>query len=190
MQCAHCGAQLHEGDRICIHCGELVATPVPEDDAPRYHIRRSQATDPNAKPVEPPVITPSPHPVNHPAYGHAPVNQRPRLYTDPIDAHEPEEEEVEADDNDSQEDLEAQRTLGVGGYLGAMVVYALPLIGLLVCLIWACGGTRRIALRKLSRARLILTLINWFIGFIILGILSPYLASLFSLLSQALPYLG
>lgn len=48
--------------------------------------------------------------------------------------------------------------LNVGGFVGSMVLLSIPGLGLLLMIIWSCGGCRNHNRRNLSRAYLILWL--------------------------------
>ena len=49
------------------------------------------------------------------------------------------------------------------GYIGIMLLMCIPVVGLILTIIWACGGCRKLQKRNLARACLIL----WIIGIIL-----------------------
>ena len=53
-----------------------------------------------------------------------------------------------------------------GGYLGSILLMSVPVLGLLIMIIWACGGCRKINKRNLARAMLIFLVISLILGMI------------------------
>ena len=49
--------------------------------------------------------------------------------------------------------------LGIGGFIGNMLLFAIPLVGWIICLIWACGGCKNENRKNHARAALILGVI-------------------------------
>jgi len=211
--CEHCGAPLHKVDRICLACGELVlpTDAMPEEDATMVvkrervdealrRIREGQEAPAGEETVvvkretvddairrvregEPTPAEDALSPVDE-AVLRAHARQMAQRRAEAAAA------EAEAAALEAEEERMAHETLGVGGYLGALLVFALPVVGFIVCLIWACGGTGNLALRRLSRAQLILALISTVLSVLVLGLVAPYLATLFDLLAQGLPMMG
>ncbi len=48
----------------------------------------------------------------------------------------------------------------VGGYIGIMLLMCIPLIGIILTIVWACGGCKKINKRNLARASLIMIAIG------------------------------
>ncbi|MDO4732750.1 MAG: zinc ribbon domain-containing protein [Bacillota bacterium] len=46
--------------------------------------------------------------------------------------------------------------IGTGGFVGILLLLGIPVLGLILCIIWACGGCRKISKTYLARAFLIL----------------------------------
>ena len=67
---------------------------------------------------------------------------------------EPADEEYE-----DGEYAEYDETLGTGGFLGSLLLMSIPVVGLLIGLIWAFGGSRRVSRQKLAQAYLLFILI-------------------------------
>lgn len=59
--------------------------------------------------------------------------------------------------------------LGIGGFIGNMLLFAIPVVGWIICIVWACGGCRNENRKNHARAALILGLIGIALA-IILGI--------------------
>ena len=58
-----------------------------------------------------------------------------------------------------------------GGLIGTMLLMAIPVVGLILTIIWACGGCRKIQKKYLARAALIFMVIGLIIS-ILLGIVT------------------
>lgn len=56
------------------------------------------------------------------------------------------------------------------GYIGIALLMAIPVVGIILAIIWACGGCRKINKRNFARAMLIMMLIGLIISLIIGGI--------------------
>lgn len=56
------------------------------------------------------------------------------------------------------------------GYIGIMLLMAIPVVGIILAIIWACGGCRKINKRNLARATLIMMVIALILSLIIGGI--------------------
>ena len=63
-----------------------------------------------------------------------------------------------------------------GGYIGIMLLMCIPVIGIILTIVWACGGCRKLQKRNLARASLIMMVIGLVIslilGFAVKGIIN------------------
>lgn len=57
-----------------------------------------------------------------------------------------------------------EEPISTGGYIGILLLMAVPLVNLICLLVWACGGCRKVNKRNLSRAILVLMLIGIVLG--------------------------
>ncbi len=71
----------------------------------------------------------------------------------------------------AEPELEPAKVLGTGGYLGALILMGLPVIGLIITIVWACGGSGIQSKVKLARGYLLYVLIVTVVIVLILGIL-------------------
>ena len=72
---------------------------------------------------------------------------------------------------------EEYKPISMWGYFGYQILFAIPLVGLICLIIFACGGTRNINLRNFARSYFC-TLILFIIIIVILSILGVSYASL------------
>ncbi len=56
------------------------------------------------------------------------------------------------------------RVLGTGAFFGTVLLLSLPVLGLLLQIIWACGGTNSTNRRNLARAYLIFSVLGLLLG--------------------------
>ena len=144
--CTNCGAELSENIRFCTSCGASVAA----DEV----INPSPAPAPAVQPV--PVAAPIP----------APAAQTP-----PPPTYVPPQPAIQPSYNGKQEYTPGADSkyepITTGGYIGIMLLMCIPFIGLILIIVWACGGCRKINKRNLARASLILMLISVVLSLII-----------------------
>jgi len=63
-----------------------------------------------------------------------------------------------------------REVLGTWAYIGASILFAIPLIGLIFSIVWAASGSVNLNLRNYSRAYLIMLLIGIVIGVVFISI--------------------
>ena len=68
-----------------------------------------------------------------------------------------------------------------GGYIGIMLLMCIPVVGIILTIIWACGGCRKVNKRSLARA----TLIMMAVGIVISLIMTFVLKSVFNKAMEA-----
>lgn len=61
---------------------------------------------------------------------------------------------------------EADRVLGTGSYLGAIILMNLPIVGFIMQIVWSCGACRSKNLRHLARAFLIISIVGLLLAFV------------------------
>lgn len=168
--CTQCGASAGDDVRFCTACGAaLQAAPVSPLPEPEPH-REVPTPHPGPKP-EPQPFQPEPppppamsEPARTPVQLRSPEPQpnagrsgRPRR-ENPAPRHAPPAQSQQPAPQFAVPMDRRCSVLGTGAYIGAMLLLALPVIGLILGIIWACGGSVNFNRRNLARAYLILLL--------------------------------
>ena len=173
--CPECGSPLNE-EGVCVACAADAAEPtvdsIVEEIKKETELKWEPEPDmepmvpPEAEPVketEPvaaaPVAAPAPQPEPKPA-AKAPV-VRPPVYAQPDHTIPPQPpEEIP----DAEPDRPARKSkweiMSSWGTVGARILMAIPVIGFIITIIWACGGCRKYAKRNLARSNLLLLVIS------------------------------
>ncbi len=145
--CTNCGASMPEDKNFCTECGMPVNT------------ENSNAAT-NTSSAETPPIQQTPPPVRQASSGYQappPVQQTPPVYQyNPVNASEM------VPPKDSKYD-----PITTGGYIGIMLLMCIPVVGIVLTIIWACGGCKKINKRNLARASLIMMAIGFVISLIL-----------------------
>lgn len=131
----------------CTQCG----APLKEDS------RFCTECGATAAAAEPAASTPT-QPVSPPA---RPAAQRAPVTPSPA--------RTPAADDDRPAPGSKYEPITTGGLIGTMLLMAIPVVGLILTIVWACGGCRKIQKRYLARAALVFMAIGLIIS-ILLGI--------------------
>lgn len=159
--CTECGKEITAGVAFCTECG----TKVPSDPAP-------QTTEPviEAKP-EPKVETKPEVPVHT---APAQVYQTQQTYQQPVQAaYTPPVPEP------------TNKVVGTGAYFGLMLLFALPIIGQIACIILAFAPKNR-NLKNYARANLIWMIISIVLIGILIALISVLTNSLMGFIEEAI----
>jgi hypothetical protein len=145
--CTECGATIPDNVKFCTECGATVvaavtqpaevpvAVAIPETSEPVYAPPPVQAIPVQQRPIQPPVSRPAPPP-NYAGYG---SGDAPPAYGSPY------------------------AVMGVGAYIGAMILFCIPIIGWLACIVMAFVAKNQNR-RNLARATLVFLVIGAIIG--------------------------
>ena len=145
--CTECGTNVPDDVKFCTACGKpMGAAPKPEPVA--VGAPTPAAAQPQAVPAYVPQPQQTPVPVSPPVAGN--------------DAPPPKGSKYEP--------------IGMGGYIGIMLLMCIPIVGQILTIVWACGGCRKVNKRNMARAMLVfliisivLGVIGYFVGRAVLG---------------------
>ena len=153
--CISCGNEIAENVKFCVHCGapiEIAGSAVEEaqeeaEPAPvaTEFIPKPLFEEKQREPVfEPVVITPAPA-------REAPKAAPAAEYTAPA---------VPDKDADKPGKKSKWGVISTWGYIGIDLLMAIPVVGFILAIVWACGGCRKYAKRNYARSRLIFMLVG------------------------------
>ena len=153
MFCENCGANLPDDSKFCTGCGTTIesAAPAVKPAAPVQPVRAAAPVThpPQSQPVYTP---PPPQRLVQPAY--APPQQP--YYNNQAAGYGA---------------LQANREpLGVGSYIGMFFLSAIPMVGFIMLLVWAFGGSVNLNKKNYARAILIMGLIGVAVWIVVLVI--------------------
>ncbi len=151
--CTGCGMELTDGLMFCTGCG----TKVPEG-APAEAPAVKEEIPAEEKVVKEPVTVQA-QPEQQQQY--IPPQQQPPQQT----AYTPPPLPREILDSDIKGTK--YEPISAWGFIGIMLLMCIPIVGILLVIIWACGGCRKLCKRSLARATLIMTAIGLVISLII-----------------------
>lgn len=186
MYCSKCGAQVMEGTSFCMQCGTSLQNNPPVQTKPDSEAKENmkqenftqstQAAENTAVPTQeiyraqgaqntgkesgqyyPPQPQPQPMPYG---MGNQAFNNN---YHIPIKNYDPSKDYT---------------PIGMWGYFGYQILFAIPILGFILILIFSFGGTRNINLRNYARST--------FCIFIILGVIVLLIALIAALFSASL----
>lgn len=152
--CTGCGKELPDGLMFCTGCG----TKVPEG-APAEAPAVKEEIPAEEKVVKEPVMVQA-QPEQQQQY--IPPQQQPppqqTAYTPPPLPREILDSDIKGT---------KYEPISAWGFIGIMLLMCIPIVGILLVIIWACGGCRKLCKRSLARATLIMAAIGLVISLII-----------------------
>jgi hypothetical protein len=161
--CTECGANVADGVQFCTECGKPMSggDPAPATAAPVIEAVHTETATATA------VITP-------PQTASA---QAAPIFTGEQVAPAPPYGSPYA-------------VMGVGGYVGASILMSIPIIGWLVCIVWACGGCKNHNKRNYARAFLIFLIIGAVVGVAVYFLLNWLIGGVTEVMQQYLNEAG
>ncbi|WP_455636357.1 zinc ribbon domain-containing protein [Parabacteroides sp.] len=149
--CSFCGTQVPDGIKFCTACGKPMA---------------SKADRPITQPTQPvqPTPQPAPQPMQQPVY----PQQPPPAYGIPQgQPYAAQPYSTAADPNAPLPPGSKYEPVTTGGFIGIMLLMLIPIVNIILLLVWACGGCRKVNQANFARAMLILLLIGIILGAVV-----------------------
>ncbi len=154
--CIFCGTQVPDDSKFCTSCGTSMGPKVPA----------APTVPPAQQPVPPPVQQPMQQPP--PAYGAA--QGQPYMAV--------------ADPNVPLPPGSKYEPVTTGGFIGIMLLMLIPIVNLILLLIWACGGCRKVNQTNLARAMLLMMLIGLVLSVLISFLFKSVIGDVFGSFMQ------
>ncbi len=143
--CTSCGKEIPEGIAFCTECGSKTT------EAPQQKQTSEQPVNPKEYKAPEPVSTITAAP------------PLPPQQTAPLPQPRPASSGALTDTDVKGTKYEP---ITAWGYIGIMLLMCIPIVGLILTIVWACGGCRKICKRSLARATLIMMAISLVLGII------------------------
>lgn len=137
-------------NRFCISCG----APLEEDKKFCTECGAPAATEASQAPVMEPAPATQPARVSGAVAVQAPPPQAPPAYTPPV-----------------EKPTGKYAPISALGWIGIFLLLLIPIVNLVLLIVWACGGCKKVTKRSFARATLIFLVIS-----IILGVVVGYFA--------------
>ena len=154
MQCTNCGHPLAAGATFCENCGQTVALATANNQTEPYaYAQQNMQSNANDQQGQ----------VQQGGY-QAPYQTQPPSYNaQPAYAA-----------------THSSEPLGVGGFLITMLVFAIPIVGIVMMFIWAFGSGGNINRRNYARATLIVALIGIVLSILFASVFATIWATIIS----------
>lgn len=156
--CIFCGAQVPDDSKFCPTCGTSMGPKVTEPATPA-----APPVQPVQQPVPPPVQQPV-QPMQQPAYSQQPPPAygaaQGQPYAAPLYM-------AAADPNAPLPPGSKYEPVTTGGFIGIMLLMLVPIVNLILLLIWACGGCRKVNQTNFARAMLLMMLVGLLLSVLI-----------------------
>lgn len=147
--CTACGENVADSQKFCTGCGAVMpAVTAPVMEPPQQAAPVAPASESFYAPAPPPPpVYAAPPPPQQPIY----AQQQP-VYAPPQNAYEAAEKPPAKGGK--------YAPVGAFGYIGYMILFAIPILGLILQFMWAFDKSGNVNRRGLARAYLILMLIS------------------------------
>ncbi len=158
--CTNCGKEIPDNIAFCTECGAKAPEAPPQAPVSEQPAKVEEQKAPETvQPVTaaPPPQTPPPPPQN--TY-QAPPQQQP--YGQPYQSVAQPRELTDSDVKGTK-----YEPISAWGFIGIMLLMCIPIVGLILTIVWACGGCRKISKRSFARATIIMAVIGIIIGVIL-----------------------
>ena len=147
MTCKNCGSELNGTEKFCGACGSAVVRTAPEDEVVPTAASAVMEQEPPEAPGSkgmPEAGKTAPRQDEY-AYRYRRPEAEPYVYAQP---------------GTSGDKKDPERVIGMWGYVLSLFLMSLPVAGLVLQIIWACGGTNSLNRRNLARGSLFLWVVR------------------------------
>lgn len=169
--CTSCGTPIQGNERFCTGCGQPAENHAPAAEPVTAAVTDPAMQEPEAKgeapapqPAEPtpgrayapppPQAGPTPQ-----AYASPPLQNYPPPQAYPYPPQQPYPYLPQASGAYAQAPdtppTGKYAPIGLGGWLGIMLLMLIPIVNIILIIVWACGGCKRVTQRSFARATLI-----------------------------------
>ncbi len=172
--CTNCGTEIPDNVAFCTECG----TKAPEAVTPEAQSQQ-QVTTQEKTPVTPAAasndLPQAPQTAQQPVYQSPPqqINQTPPQQINQAPLQQQQQPQYQQPPIQKTELVAADvkgtkyEPISAWGFIGILLLMCIPIVGLILTIIWACGGCRKVTKRSLARASLIMMVIAVILGLII-----------------------
>ena len=173
--CTECGANVPDGVKFCTGCGSPMKLPAAAPPTPEPQAASTQAAVTVMEPIPQPAPQPSPppQPVAPPpqqTYYQPPAAPQPQVYTPAAPAEIPPTGKF--------------GVMSVLAYIGTMILFALPFIGWLACIIMAFAPKNQ-NLRNFSRAMLVFLILGLILSVIAYFVIVGFIEGMYGVIKEA-----
>ena len=176
--CTECGAEIIGEHKFCTECGAVIKEPEMKPTNPPPVLTLHPPPPRNQQPPPPQNNYQQQQPRNNYQQQQQPRNNMYQNYNNPQPTYN--------NNQNSQKPLPGSpyEPISTWGFIGIYILMILPLIGLILTIVWACGGCTKVNKQNMARANLILIAVG-FVLTIILGLaLRSVFIDLFSILGN------
>lgn len=186
--CTQCGNSVEDGVKFCTACGAPIAEDKKNEAAPEKQPEPQTAKQVEERPpvaaavvspVQPQYTAPQPQPQYRQPQYQPPVQQQ---YQQPqyqqTQYQQQQYQPRPANDVEPSPDSK-YAPVSTGGYVGMLILFAIPIVGFIFMIVWACGGSNNVNRVHYARAVLILTIIGIVLSIIVSIIAAVVGASVF-----------
>lgn|GEM_PF-1349616 len=148
MICPNCGNELKEGAKFCVECGVPITEPVLSEKPEKPEELPKAEAESEQLPAQAPVENAVPAAENPP--------EEQAETAKPAAATEAKEPVFTGTD--------PRALLTTAQYFFLMILFQIPVIGLIFLFVWGIGRPKNLSLKRFSLAMLILRLVCWFLA--------------------------
>ena len=155
--CASCGAPLDESKKFCTECGQSVTAEAPAKE-PVMAGTASAAYAP-APDMPPAAYAPAPDTASA---AYAPAPDTPSAACAPA----PDTPSAACAPAPDMPPAGRYAPIGLGRWLGILLLLLIPIVNIILLIVWACGGCKRVTQRSFARAALVFMAVMIVLGMV------------------------